>query len=68
MIARYTRPEMGEIWTPQARFQCLLEVEVAVAEAQADQGSERTDQPCAQWPRRNSTVVGVEADQGLQRV
>lgn len=35
MIARYTRPEMGALWTPEARFQCLLEVEVAVAEAQA---------------------------------
>ncbi len=35
MIARYTRPEMGVLWTPEARFQCLLEVEVAVAEAQA---------------------------------
>ncbi len=38
MIKRYTRPEMGEIWTPEARFQCLLEVEVAVAEAQAQLG------------------------------
>lgn len=35
MITRYTRPEMGELWTPEARFQCLLEVELAVASAQA---------------------------------
>lgn len=35
MIARYTRPEMGALWTPEARFQCLMEVEIAVAEAQA---------------------------------
>ena len=35
MIKRYTRPEMGEQWTPETRFQCLLEVEIAVAEAQA---------------------------------
>jgi adenylosuccinate lyase len=26
---------MGELWTQEARFQCLLEVEVAVAQAQA---------------------------------
>jgi adenylosuccinate lyase len=26
---------MGELWTPEARFQCLLEVELAVATAQA---------------------------------
>jgi adenylosuccinate lyase len=35
VIARYTRPEMGALWTQEARFQCLLEVELAVAEAQA---------------------------------
>jgi adenylosuccinate lyase len=35
VIARYTRPEMGALWTPEARFQCLMEVEIAVAEAQA---------------------------------
>ena len=35
MIPRYTRPEMGELWTAESRFQCLLEVEVAVAQAQA---------------------------------
>lgn len=38
MIARYTRPEMGDLWTAEARFQCLLEVEVAVAEAQSSLG------------------------------
>ncbi len=38
MIARYTRPEMGELWTPEARFECLLEVETAVAGAQAKLG------------------------------
>ncbi len=38
MIARYTRPEMAVIWTAEARFQSLLEVELAVAEAQGEQG------------------------------
>lgn len=38
MIPRYTRPEMGALFTPEARFQCLLEVELAVAEAQAKLG------------------------------
>lgn len=36
MIDRYTRPEMGEHWTLEARFQSLMEVEVAVAQAQAE--------------------------------
>ena len=35
MIKRYTRPEMGEIWSAENRFNCLLEVELAVAFAQA---------------------------------
>ncbi len=36
MIDRYTRPEMGAHWTAEARFQTLMEVEIAVALAQAD--------------------------------
>ena len=35
MISRYTRPEMGDLWSKEARFECLLEVELAVARAQA---------------------------------
>lgn len=35
MITRYTRPEMGELWTQEARFECLLKVELAVAHAQS---------------------------------
>jgi len=38
MIPRYTLPEMGAIWSEEARFQRMLEVEVAVAEAQARRG------------------------------
>jgi adenylosuccinate lyase len=38
VISRYTRPEMGRIWELQNRFQKMLEVEIAVAEAQASQG------------------------------
>ncbi|HEX4924584.1 MAG TPA: adenylosuccinate lyase [Bdellovibrionales bacterium] len=38
MIARYTRPEMARVWEPEARFAKLLEVEIAVAAAQAELG------------------------------
>ena len=38
MIERYTRPEMGQHWTQEARFECLKEVEVAVSQAQAELG------------------------------
>jgi adenylosuccinate lyase len=38
MIPRYTLPEMGAIWTDQARFERMLRVEVAVAHAQVSRG------------------------------
>lgn len=38
MIERYTRPEMAVIWDLENRFAKMLEIEVAVAEAQADLG------------------------------
>ena len=38
MIPRYTRPEMGSIWTDQNRFQKWLDVEIATAEVEAEAG------------------------------
>jgi adenylosuccinate lyase len=38
MIGRYTLPEMGALWTMQARFERMLAVEIAVARAQVSRG------------------------------
>jgi adenylosuccinate lyase len=38
MIPRYTRPEMGSIWSDENKFQKWLDVEIATAEAEADAG------------------------------
>ncbi len=38
MIARYTRPEMGRIWSDQNRFQKWLAVEIAAADVNAELG------------------------------
>ncbi|NNV07413.1 adenylosuccinate lyase [Geobacillus sp. C56-T2] len=38
MIERYTRPEMGAIWTEENRFQAWLEVELLACEAWAELG------------------------------
>jgi adenylosuccinate lyase len=38
MIARYTRPEMGAIWSDQHKYECWLQVELAAAEALAELG------------------------------
>lgn len=38
MISRYTRPEMGRVWSEENRFQKWLEVELAAAETLAEAG------------------------------
>ncbi|HYZ28860.1 MAG TPA: adenylosuccinate lyase [Thermoleophilaceae bacterium] len=38
MIERYTRPEIGAVWTDQARMDAWLQVEIAAVEALAQQG------------------------------
>src|SRR5579883_3236760 len=38
MIARYTRPEMGAIWSDQHKYECWLQVELAATEALAELG------------------------------
>ena len=39
MIERYTRPQMGAIWTEQNRFQKWLDVELAVCDVHAEMGT-----------------------------
>ena len=43
MIRRYTLPEMGAIWTEEARFEAMLRVELAVSRAQAARGTVPAD-------------------------
>ena len=38
MIPRYTRPEMGRIWTDENKFRKWLDVEIAAAEVEAEAG------------------------------
>ena len=38
MIERYTRPEMGRIWSEETKYQTWLEVEVLACEAWAEMG------------------------------
>src|SRR4029079_1386491 len=43
MIERYTLPEMGELWSEQSKFQKWLDVEIAVCEVHAENGTIPTD-------------------------
>ena len=43
MIERYTLPEMGAVWSLQNKFQKWLDVEIAVCEVHAEDGTIPTD-------------------------
>ena len=43
MIERYTRPELGQIWSDHARFEALRQVEVAACEEMAGPTPEELD-------------------------
>src|SRR5579862_7271390 len=43
MIDRYTRPEMGRIWSEENKYRQWLEVELATAEALAETGEVPAD-------------------------
>ena len=38
MIPRYSRPQMAELWTPEARFRIWFEIEAHALDAMADLG------------------------------
>jgi adenylosuccinate lyase len=59
MIARYTRPEMGAIWSDQNKYHCWLEVEMAAAEALAELG---------EIPEQAATEIRKHADFDLARI
>jgi len=52
VIERYTRPEMGRLWTEEAKWEAWLEVEIAVCEVLASRG---------QIPAGEMTVIREKA-------
>src|SRR6185369_10542006 len=54
MIARYTRPEMGRVWSDQNRYEQWLEVELAASEALAETGE--VPREAAELLRRHASV------------
>ncbi len=59
MISRYTRPEMGHIWTDENKFRMWLAVELASTEALADAG---------QVPREAAKAIREKADFNVARI
>jgi adenylosuccinate lyase len=65
MISRYTRPEMGEIWSPQRKLETWLEVELAATEAWAEEGVVPHE---AAEAARASAAFTVEAVEERERI
>ncbi len=61
MIERYTRPEMGAVWTPQAKMEGWLAVELAATEAWAAEGVVPADDAAACREKAGFTVEAVNA-------
>ncbi|WP_102272815.1 adenylosuccinate lyase [Cytobacillus massiliigabonensis] len=59
MIERYTRPEMGAIWTEENRFQAWLEVEILACEAWAVLGD---------IPKEDVEKIREKASFDIQRI
>ena len=59
MIERYTRPEMGSIWTEENRFKAWLEVEILACEAWAELG---------EIPKEDVRKIRENADFDISRI
>lgn len=59
MIERYTRPEMGKIWTDENRYNTWLEVEILAVEAWAELGD---------IPKSDAKKIREQASFDVQRI
>ncbi len=60
MIARYTREEIGGVWSPHRKMDCWLAVELAVTDALAAEGVVPAEEAEACRSRASFTVEAVE--------
>jgi adenylosuccinate lyase len=65
MIGRYTRQEIGEVWSQQRKLECWLEVELAATEAWAEEGV--VPREAAEAARANASFT-VEAVNEREKV
>jgi adenylosuccinate lyase len=65
VISRYTRPEIGAVWSQQRKLECWLEVELAATEAWAEEG---VVPAAAAETARASAAFTVEAVAERERV
>jgi len=63
MIERYTRPEMGHIWSLQNKFEVWKEIEILACEAQAELGQCGITAEEAAWIRKYADFTVAEIDE-----
>lgn len=63
MIGRYTRPEMGHIWSMENKFDIWKEVEILACEAQAELGQCGITKEEAAWIRAHADCTVAEIDE-----
>ena len=63
MIERYTRPEMGHIWSLENKFEIWKEIEILACEAQAELGECGITKEEAAWIRKYADFTVPEIDE-----
>ena len=63
MIERYTRPEMGHIWSLENKFDVWKEIEILACEAQAELGQCGITEQEAAWIRAHADCTVEEIDE-----
>src|SRR5262247_577041 len=67
MIPRYTRPQMAEIWSAQARFRIWFEIEAHAAAAIAELGMIPKDAAKVIWDKGSKITFDVERIDAIER-
>ena len=60
MIPRYSRPEMTEIWSPEAKYRIWFEIEAHACDAQAELGLIPKDAAKAVWDRGAFEIARID--------
>ncbi len=61
MVPRYSRPEMSDLWTPEARFRIWFEIEAHATDALAELGVVPKEAATAIWEKGAFEVERIDA-------
>ena len=67
MIPRYTRPQMGAIWSPETRFRIWFEIEAHAADAMAEIGMIPKEAAKTIWAKGHAAQFDIARIDGIER-